>query len=171
MFLDFLPNSFDSFIPFVCIALTDYFIFPPTVEKYRNCKPVTETSDAQKSADPLINLDSEYSLPRTSFQSPVLLLWDGGGWLKKPAWGLKWLSKHVWTNWLHTHLSPQPTMSGLNWASDPQLEERSKCHEWWHTGRTGFTERKILGSAVEFFFYYGLGLSSWFLWNPVSATE
>lgn len=127
MFLEMPSNNFANLKPLVSIELTTYVILHPTVEKYRNCKPATEANDAQKSADPLINLDSEYSLPQTSFQFPVLLLWDGEGWLKKPTQSLKWLSKHVWTNRLHTHLSPQPTMSGLNRASDPQLEETSRC--------------------------------------------
>lgn len=171
MFLDFLPNKFDNLRPLVCIALTAYAIFPPTVEKYRICKPVTEANDVQKSADPLINLDSEYSLPRPSSQSAVLL-WDGGGWLKKPAWALKWLSKHVRTNWLHTHLSSQPTMSGLNRASDPQLEEHSRCQLNDDTqGGQGSLNRKFWAPLLLFFLYYSLGLSSWFLWNHVSTTN
>lgn len=162
MFLEMPSNNFANLKPLVSIELTTYVILHPTVEKYRNCKPATEANDAQKSADPLINLDSEYSLPQTSFQFPVLLLWDGEGWLKKPTQLLKWLSKHVWTNRLHTHLSPQPTMSGLNRASDPQLEETSRCQ----LNNGGFQEDGVhwmenIGlCCCCFFLYYSLGPSS-----------
>uniref|UniRef100_A0A672P786 RNA transcription, translation and transport factor protein n=1 Tax=Sinocyclocheilus grahami TaxID=75366 RepID=A0A672P786_SINGR len=40
------------------LGLAVRFEYGDNVEKYRNCKPVTEASDVQKSADPLINLDS-----------------------------------------------------------------------------------------------------------------
>ncbi|XP_016423068.1 RNA transcription, translation and transport factor protein [Sinocyclocheilus rhinocerous] len=40
------------------LGLAVRFEYGDNVEKYRNCKPITEASDVQKSADPLINLDS-----------------------------------------------------------------------------------------------------------------
>lgn len=52
------------------LGLAIRFEYGDNVEKYQVCKPVTEANDVQKSADPLINLDSD----NPDFKAGVLAL-------------------------------------------------------------------------------------------------
>lgn len=52
------------------LGLAVRFEYGDNVEKYRNCKPMKEANDAQKPADPLINLDSS----NPDFKAGVLAL-------------------------------------------------------------------------------------------------